>query len=1349
MRRALKILAWIAGLLVLVPVGVVAGVLIFANTGAGQRMIESRLPDLTGGMVHITGLSGRVPDRLRADRIELRDKDGAWLTIESLVLDWHPLRLLGGTADIELASAAHIAMPRLPVSEPSPQPQPQPASSNYGLPVTVKLNTLKVPRLDLGAPVAGVAGAFAADGSGRYVSLDDMDVTLALNRLDSPGTYELAEASVTPDAIRANLKICEPVHGFVGTLAALPDLGPLSLDANLDGPRTAIATRLALDAGQLTARADGTVDYTHSAADLAVKANAPAMAPRPDLSWQSIALDARVRGPFTAPDANGTLAIASLQAAGAAIARIDAQVRGDTAQAVLHAEANDLRIPGPKPDALAGSPLVVDGTVRLDQAARPLTLSIRHKLLSAEGTAETNGPLHATSTVEMPDLAPLAAIGGIDVRGHTNLVLTANQQPDGETIAFTANGPLAITGGMAPLPGLIGNAGALNLAGTLHGADVAVSKFALDGRTLALTADGGLHSNVADVNLRATLSDLRALAPTLAGKLKIDGKMAGPLDDFGVTADVKGEVASEGVPRGPLSAHLEAKHLPKIPAGKLTAQGALDGAPLNLAVEVAQTGAGGLKIDIPRASWKSAQAAGALTLPPGARVPLGKLDLRMSRLDDLRGLTGQPLSGSVTAALETTEKAGRQTAVLTADLRDAGLAGKATVGRAALKASVLDPLGKPSLDAKLTADGIAASGVTASGTVTVAGPQDALGARVAANVQNLQGAPLSLSSAATVDVTGSRTTLSELQAQWKGQTLRLLVPARIAYGQEVSVDRLRLGMQQATVDVAGRISPTLDLTAAIRNVTPDLARIAVPDLQADGTLNADARLTGTQARPAGTVRVAANGLRIRTGQFRSLPPASIAANAEFHGESADVDARLAAGRGTSLTVNGRVPVQPTSGPMDVRAQGSLDLALLNPILEVDGRRVRGQVTLDARAQGTAAVPQVSGTAQLANGDVQDLALGARVHDIAALIQADGTTIRIARFDGRAGPGTLGLTGTISPAAPGMPVNLRLLANNAEPLASDRLTANLSADLTVSGEIQNRLSAVGKVTINRAEIRIPEHMPASIVVLNVRRRGEPPPPPPAPGPNVALDVTVVSPGQMFVRGRGIFAELGGSLHLSGTSDNPQPQGAFNLIRGTISVAGQSLTFSRGEVSFNGGKLSDPSILFVATSSTTTMTANLEVSGTASNPKIRLYSTPEFPQDEVLAQLIFKRSASSLSPFELAQLAGALAQLTGVGGSGGFDPLNSVREGLGLDTLSVGGGTGKSGPSLTGGKYVAPGVFVGAKQGTGGTSTQGLVQVDLYRGLKLQGTVGAGTNTNPGASPEDSAGSSIGLKYQFEY
>ena len=136
-------------------------------------------------------------------------------------------------------------------------------------------------------------------------------------------------------------------------------------------------------------------------------------------------------------------------------------------------------------------------------------------------------------------------------------------------------------------------------------------------------------------------------------------------------------------------------------------------------------------------------------------------------------------------------------------------------------------------------------------------------------------------------------------------------------------------------------------------------------------------------------------------------------------------------------------------------------------------------------------------------------------------------------------------------------------------------------------------------------------------------------------------------------------------------------------------------------------------------------------------------PELPQDEVLAYLLFKRSAKDLSPFQLAEIASAVASLTGVGGAAA-NPLESIRKGLGLDRLSVDGGTGTgngtsgSAPSVEAGRYVRPGVYVGAKQGTTGNGTQATVQIDLFKGLKAQTDVGTGQG-----------GNAVGLSYQFEY
>ena len=103
---------------------------------------------------------------------------------------------------------------------------------------------------------------------------------LDARRLDSPGHYAVT-GTVTPRDIQATVKADEPAKGLISGIAHLPDLGAIAIQASVNGPRDALATQLGINAGPLTASASGTVDLEHEAADLAVKAQAPAMTPAP------------------------------------------------------------------------------------------------------------------------------------------------------------------------------------------------------------------------------------------------------------------------------------------------------------------------------------------------------------------------------------------------------------------------------------------------------------------------------------------------------------------------------------------------------------------------------------------------------------------------------------------------------------------------------------------------------------------------------------------------------------------------------------------------------------------------------------------------------------------------------------------------------------------------------------------------------------------------------------------------------------------------------------------------------------------------------------------------------------
>lgn len=1333
-RRAIK---WTSGILLLllsIPVLAVIAVLVLANTGPGRHLIETETASLTGGMVRIEGLGGRFPDKLRTAKIIVSDAKGPYVTVSDLVLDWSPLQLLHKTAQVQVLQAQGLDVARLPESS----GKQSTSKSSFSLPVHVDLQHFQIEHATIAAPVVGVPAALRLTGSAQIQSLQDGTVRLAANRLDSPGQYNVA-ATLTPQTLEASVTADEPAKGLISSIAHLPELGAIAVKANVNGPKDALDTQMAINAGPLTASASGTVDMVHEGADLTIKAKAPQMTPAPGIAWQSVLVDAHVQGSVAKPIANGIVRIDGLSAAGARIGALIAKAHGNASQANLDASIQDLHVPGPSPDLFAAAPITLTAQAQLDAPNRPVTFAVQHPLLSVDGTADIQGTPSVKAHLVLPDLGPLANAAGTDLQGKADLTLGAQSQ-DGTTTA-TVGGILSVTGGRAPVPALIGQDCRIDVAGSLHGKDVTVSNLALNGKALTVAAHGSLANQTLNAAWRVALADVAAVEPTISGSIEANGQATGKLDDLGVRADIGADIATKDYKPGHIDAHVVATNLPKSPHAVINATGTLLDSPLSLALTANKSDTG-VAADISEASWKSLKAHGALSLAPNQTIPVGNLALEIGRLADFAPLVGQTVQGQAEATLDSDQ----QSAKLAVTLRGVSLPGTATVSKVVLNTTVTDPAANPTVDGTLTADGVSALSVrSASARVTAKGPLDALALTVTATAADLAGGPAKVAAAGTADAKNRVLALTRLETSWKDQTARLLAPAKIALADGVSIDRLRLGFRRAELTVAGKAGSTLDLTATLRNLPADVAAIASPSLAANGIINADARLTGTSARPDGTIKLTAQDVRLRNGPGAALPPANLNVNIALAGTAARLDSRLVAGP-SHVTVTGTVPIA-AGGAMNVRTDARMDLTMLNPLLTAQGQRVRGVVALNAVATGTMKAPQVRGTATLRDGDVTDYPLGAHISDINARVEASGSTIRLTRFQGKAGRGTLNGSGTVTLTGD-MPVSLHFTADNARPLSSDLMTAVMNADLTVQGALKGNLQAGGKVFIKEANINIPDKLPASIAVLPVRDPNAPPPPPPQPSEtsNVALDLTIDAPQQVFIRGRGLFAEVGGKIHIGGTAAAPVPSGGLHLRRGQFTVIGTTLNFTEGTVSFSGAGLSDPSIHFVAQSQTTTMTAILTVGGSAKHPKITLSSNPEMPQDEILAQLLFNTTTSKLSPLQLAEIASALAQLSGAS-SGIGDPLEAVRNALGLDRLAIGSDSAGN-PTLEAGRYVARGVYVGAKQAASGGGTQATVQVDLYKGLKLDTTAGTLANNATG-STAGTEGASVGLTYQFQY
>ena len=191
----------------------------------------------------------------------------------------------------------------------------------------------------------------------------------------------------------------------------------------------------------------------------------------------------------------------------------------------------------------------------------------------------------------------------------------------------------------------------------------------------------------------------------------------------------------------------------------------------------------------------------------------------------------------------------------------------------------------------------------------------------------------------------------------------------------------------------------------------------------------------------------------------------------------------------------------------------------------------------------------------------------------------------------------------------------------------------------------------------------------------------------------------APNRIFVRGRGLDAELGGQVRIAGTTRDIAPAGRFDLIRGRLDILGRRLNLTEGSIDLTGAL--DPRLRLVAETRVEDVDVSIVVEGPASDPEIRFTSRPELPEDEVLALLLFGRGIETLSPLQIARLAGAVATL----GASGGGLLGGVREGVGLADLDVTTGE-NGGAAVRAGAYIADNIYTDVT-----VDTEGEAEINL--------------------------------------
>ena len=1317
MNRRLRITLIVAAVPVLLVALLWGALLTVGNTVWGRQHIESLVAYLTSNHVRLHGLGGQLPDRPTLQNLELADAQGIWLTAQNLEGVWDPWALLERRVVVRSAHAQRIDWSRLPVSNSH-------SSRRSSMP-DIDVHEATADSVKLSAALAGTAATLNLHASAHLRSVTDMQLAFAGTRLDGVGTYSV-QLAFDRTRMDGAFRLREPSHGPLAGLAGVPGIGDVVVSGDLAGPRRAERVNVHADLGDLHAHATGVVDLVHASADLEYAADATAMAPRAGLSWQQLHVHGTWQGTLATAMASGEVQAQGLQLPGNILIR--------TLSASLGAHGGDLTVrgriegataPGVPSGLFAAAPLVAEGSIQLAQPTRPFELRVSHPSVNLRAKGQAAGAATLDADINAPDVAPLLQTLQLGLSGPLRLHASAQRDGSAFKARVTANGNLDST--LAALHGWLRGPETADIRATYQASGLTIAESVVSNKALSVAASGRLSAPARTgapwtvaAKTRATLADLSILLPSLAGQASIRADLSGSTAALRTAGQVQAMLAVNGSTPGTVGGTFIVEGLPHAPQAQVSLRGSLAGQPVTLQAQVQVHPGDSIHIDLPHADWRSLHAQGDLSLGlQDLDRSQGQFKWSIADLSDLNQLLGQQLAGKLSGAL-TLVSAGKDAAVASTNLQVSG-------------------------------EGLQIGSQKFSATVTGTGPLHALQLTIVAQAPVLLGKPANLKAQGQLQASKHTLTVASANATVHSVDLKLEQPALVDFAQGLTLSGLHVSAADAHLQVAGEVLPQLHVNAELTDATPGLIDAILPGYLDSGTLKATLQLQGSLAHPLGQLRVTGTDLRA-PGDAGSLPPVQFSATADLASDGARITLHSSAGDATRMSVEGSIP---WNGPLAVTASGNVDLARFNPLLESAGRRISGKIDVNAQVAGTLQVPTVKGSVQLHNGTIHDYRHGIDLTDIQGLLEGTQSELRITQLTGHAAAGTIAVTGTLGVLQGGWPVDLRLTARNAQPFASSIVSGTINADLTLTGAALHELTIAGSVLVNKATVEIPNRFPPNVAVLDVRRPGEVVNPP-AFGPVFNINVTVNAPRQILIHGRGLDAELGGSLKIGGTARAPSIDGGFDMQRGLFTLAGSRLTFQSGRVSFTGadvtGKI-DPTLDFTAQTQAVDTTVTLRITGVADAPQFELTSVPPLPQDEILARLLFGESAGQLTAIQAAQIGAALVTLTGVGT--GLNPLVEIQKHLGLDRLGVGsndtgvpGSTQNTGATIEAGRYLTNRIFLDVKQNTTGATQVG-VDVDLTSKLKLQTRVGTGTATAQGTTPDNDPGSSVGLSYRFEY
>ncbi len=1227
-----------------------------------------------GRDVRITGFRGALRSRATIEEMTIADDEGVWLVLRGAAMQWNRTALLARRIEIAELTAQEMEILRPPVPDEAARLQPEARDAPAqpfalpDLPVSVELRELAIARIVLGEAILGEEIVLSAEGA---VSLADGDGQAQLDILRVDGTEGGAEGGAEGQVrlrgaftnetrqLSLDLDVSEGPDGIAARLLNLPDRPATALRITGDAPLDDFAA-------EISVATDGVQRIGGAVRIAAPVEDAPQTLDIDIAGDLRPLLDAEFHG-FFGPDS-----------------RLRAQARrtpdGRVTLDELLVATELLRLEGRATVAGDGVPEMIDLSGRLrprDDA--PVVLP-----LPGPRTTVRNAELRlAFDAMQSEDweldfdlrelVRPGLEVGRIVASGIGRI--TPAEGGGAEVIDamldFRAEGIAPEDPNLARAIGdrVDGNVGAIWRAG----APLSVPGLVIEGADYWLQGEAAFDDGSVSLDVDAELEALerfsglagRALSGALAGRLR--GEVVPLTGGFDLETELTGQDVT-----------LDIDEIDSLLSGRseirLSARRGTDGIVIRQLVAQART----LSADV------------------SGRLRSDDLDLDGDlRFTDLSVL-GPQYGGDLDATVALRTRNGAEHLDMRATGR--GLA----VGQAELDRALR---GQTELDVALLRRGE----VIELERMTLENP--ALSARLDGRI-----AP----GASEIDAVFALPALSNIRPGLAGaidgtaELREVGTQRRVAL--DVTANGLRAGQEQADALLAGTTRLRAVGTEDGGEVVLQSAELSNPQLsaRATGTAAAPRRLQ-IEARLADLARVVPD--------FSG--PAELRGSVEQGAEAITLD--LAGTGPGGITARTSGSIRTTDLTANLRVTGAADLALITPVITPGS--IQGPVQFDLGLNGPLALRSLTGTATVAGATFVQPVVNLRLSDIAARVELGAGQARIDLRGSGARGGRFSVGGSVQLEG-AQAVDLALRLDGLVVSDPQLFEAGVSGTAAFTGALAGERLVSGDLTIDGAEIRIPStglggpgYVPPGIVHRNesaasqltreraglmrddaARAEARP----------IRLDLTLDAPNRVFIRGRGLDAELGGSLRLTGTTRDVIQIGEFGLIRGRLDLLGNRFTLTEGYASLQGEFT--PFVRLVATTDSGGVSTSIALEGEASAPQITFSSVPELPEEEVVSRLIFDRELASLSAFQAAQLASALATLSGRGGNGLMERL---RSSVGLDDLDI--TTDEDGnAAVRAGRYVTENVYTDVVLDPQGRS-EVTINLDVSPQLTVRGRV----------------------------